>query len=182
MKKLLLTLALLLLALPAAAQNPIADATVNPPTQGQRVFPMTFNGVTWDRLRGSSDGVLYARGGGPVTWSCSLDAIGATLTQCQAAPGAGLRLYLTDLVIQSTTSTAGQYLVRYGTGTNCGTGTASLLPAAATVVRLGYATNAGAASPLQFSTPLAPPANNAICIICVATNTCTVQMSGFTAP
>jgi hypothetical protein len=183
MKKLTLIVATLFLAFAAAtfAQYPISDDTTNPPTGAQRVFLMCFDGTTWDRCRGS-DGVLFTRAGGPGTWSCSLDAIGATLTECRPAPGAGLKLYLTDLVIGSTTATAGQFLVRYGTGTNCGTGTTSLLPAAATVARYGYPLNTSAPATLRFATPLGAAANSAICIICVATNTCTVQMSGYTAP
>lgn len=131
---------------------------------------------------GSVDGVQFYRFGGPVPWSCSLDAIAATLTQCQAAPGAGLKLYLTDIVAQSTTATAGLFLIRYGTGTNCGTGTTSLLPAAATVVRLAHPANTAAPTSIKLQVPLATAANNAICAVGVATNTLTVQMSGYTAP
>jgi hypothetical protein len=131
---------------------------------------------------GSVDGVPYVRFGGPVPWTCSLDGIGATLTQCQAAPGAGLKLYLTDLVINSTTATTSNFLVRYGTGANCGTGTTSLLPAAATVVRFTYPSNTAAPLHLSFYTPLSAAANNAICILCTNTNTCVVTMTGFIAP
>lgn len=117
-------------------------------------------------------------------WSCGLDNIGATLTQCQPAPAAGLRLYVSDVVIASTTATAGQFLIRYGTGANCVTGTTSLLPSAATVARLPYPANTSAigSTTIHLRTPIAAPAANAVCIICVATNTCTVQMGGYTAP
>lgn len=131
----------------------------------------------------STDGALFARTGGPVTWSCSLDNIAASLTQCQAAPGAGLKLYVTDIAIQSTTATAGLFLLRTGTGTNCGTGTASLYPAAATVARFTYPANTAATpSTYRLSTPIAAPAASALCIICTATNTCTVSIQGYTAP
>lgn len=117
-------------------------------------------------------------------WSCGLDNIGATLTQCQAAPAAGLRLYLTDVVVSSTTATAGQFLIRYGTGSNCGTGTTSLLPSAATVVRIPYPPNTSTSGPTRINlrTPVAAPAATAICIICVATNTCVAQLVGYVAP
>lgn len=130
------------------------------------------------------DHVLYTRPGGPVLWACSLDNIGATLTQCIAASGAGLRYYVTDVVIASTTATAGQFLIRTGTGANCGTGTASLFPSAATVVRYPYPGNTSTigSTTIHLSTPVAAPAATAICIICVVTQTCTVQMAGFTAP
>lgn len=178
----ILALVVCALAIPAGAQYPIADDTPNPPAQYQRVFPMIFDGTTWDRLRGS-DGALFTRpGGGSASWTCSLDNIGATLTECKAAPGAGLKLYVTDIVIQSTTATAGLFLIRYGTGTNCGTGTTSLLPSAATVPRLGYPLNTAAPAVISQTTPIAAAANNAVCIICTVTQTCTVQISGYTAP
>lgn len=132
----------------------------------------------------SLDHVLYSRLGGPVPWSCSQDNIGATLTQCKAAPAAGLRDYITDIVIASTTTTAGQFLIRTGTGTNCATGTASLFPSSATVVRFPYPGNTSTigSTTIHLLTPLQPPAAAAICIICVVTQTCTVQMQGFEAP
>ena len=134
------------------------------------------------QLVGSLDGALYVRPGGPVPWACSLDNIGTTLTQCQAAPGASLKLYVTNIVVASTTATAGLFLIRYGTGANCGTGTTSLFPSAATVVRLGYPANTLVPTNISLQTPVSAPANNAICIVCVVTNTCTVQLTGYTAP
>lgn len=159
--------------------------TDNPSLQGFEALSTQPTAATTGNIRrgvASLDGAQYVRLGGPVPWSCSLDNIGATLTQCQAAPGAGLKLYLTDIMVQSTTAIAGQFLVRFGTGVNCGTGTTSLLPAAATVVRLAYPSNTATATSFSFLTPLSATAANAICILCVVTNTCTVQMSGFTAP
>jgi hypothetical protein len=159
--------------------------TDNPSLQGIEALSTQPTAATTGNIRrtiGSLDGAQYVRLGGPVPWACSLDNIAATLTQCQAVPGAGLKLYLTDITVQSTTATAGQFLVRFGTGANCGTGTTSLLPSAATVVRLAYPLNTASPTSIRFITPLSATANNAICILCVATNTCTVQMSGFTAP
>jgi hypothetical protein len=131
----------------------------------------------------SLDHVPYARLGGPVVWNCSLDNIGATLTQCQAVGGAGLKYYITDIEIESTTATAGLFLVRYGTGTNCGTGTTSLFPGAATVPRFSYPANTAAnPSVFHFLSPIPTAAAQEICIICTATNTCTVHMTGYTAP
>lgn len=134
------------------------------------------------RVVGSLDGALFTRNGGPVQWSCGLDAVGATLTQCQAAPAAGLKLYITDIVAQSTTATGGQMLIRFGTGTNCATGLTSLFPSAATVARIGYPGNASAPTVIQFLTPIPAAAANAICVIGVATNTLSIQINGFTAP
>lgn len=136
------------------------------------------------RPTGTLDGQIAVHLGGVVPWTCSLDNIAATLTQCKAAPGAGLRDYITDIVIASTTATAGQFLVRTGTGSNCGTGTASLFPSSATVVRFPYPGNTSTvgSTTIHLITPLQPPAAAAICILCIATQTCTVQMQGYEAP
>jgi len=114
-------------------------------------------------------------------WTCSVDDIGATLTLCKtAAPG--YRLFLTGVSIVSTTATAGQYLIRYGTGANCGTGTTSLLPSAASAVRFGYVANTLGTSPLTIEPGIPAGKDTDICILCVATNTCTAQMTGYAAP
>jgi hypothetical protein len=114
-------------------------------------------------------------------WTCSVDAIGATLTLCQPTI-ADLRLHLTTIVIQSTTATAGQFLLRAGTGANCGTDTVSILPSAATVPRLAYSGNALFGTVTPLATPVIAPGGNDICIICTATNTCTAQLIGYAAP
>jgi hypothetical protein len=112
-------------------------------------------------------------------WSCSLDDVGATLTLCQEGvePGVG-HFYITDIAAQSTTATAGLFLVRAGTGTNCGTGTVSVFPAAATVPRVAYPGNSLLPLAMSFTTPIKVPANKDICVIGTATNTVTVQIQG----
>jgi hypothetical protein len=97
---------------------------------------------------------------GTTGWSCSLDDIGATLTLCIRAAEEGSTLYITDLVGQSTTGTAGQFILRTGTGSNCGTGTASLLPSA----------------------PIRVPHGKDLCLLGVATQTFTGQIWGYVGP
>ncbi len=115
------------------------------------------------------------------SWECSVDDIGASLTLCEPAHD-GYRLYLTDVVMQSTTTTVGQALIRYGTGSACGTGTVSLLPSAAAVPRLAYTPSTAAPTVISLRTPVSAPRNTDICIICTATQTCTAQLTGFAAP
>lgn len=134
------------------------------------------------RQIGALDGAQYARPYGPVTWSCGLNAIAASLTQCQAAPGAGLKLYLTDITVQTTTTTSGTYALQTGTGSNCGTGTAALFPVSGTGNRFNAPITTQSASNFSFTTPLVAPANSAICLIGVATNTISIQLQGYTAP
>ena len=129
----------------------------------------------------SLDHVLYVRNGGPVVWQCGLDAIGATLTQCQAAAGAGTSLYVTGWISQSTTTTAGQMTLESGTGTNCGTGTATLLAATATA-RFSSPANTSPPAVVNLPVPLKLPAATALCVLGVATNTTSIQIFGYTAP
>ena len=127
------------------------------------------------------DGVLYTAPHGPVIWNCGLSAIGTTLTQCQAAPGAGLRLYITDVVSQSNTATAGLFTLRFGTGTNCGTGTGNLIFSSASALMASPA-NTQPVNHFHLTTPIAVTANNAVCVLGVATNVTNIQISGYTAP
>lgn len=118
-------------------------------------------------------------------WQCSKDNIGATLTECLAAQGGDTRAYIAWLTIQSTTATAGQFLLRTGTQTTtaCDTGAASIYPSDAAVVRFTYPGNTVA--PLHLTLPYGVPAsaaNSQLCIICTAINTCTVAMGGPLAP
>lgn len=117
----------------------------------------------------------------PNRWSAGLDAIGATLTEIKAAPGASLSLYIQTVVAQSTTTTAGQFTLRFGTGTNCGTGTGNLLNNSATA-RNASPANTAASTVIQFIPPIKVTANNAVCLLGVATNTTSMTMTGFTAP
>lgn len=114
-------------------------------------------------------------------FSCGLTNIGTTLTECKAAPGSGLSLYITDIVPQSNTGTAGFYTLRYGTGVNCGTGTGNLFFASATAL-LQCPANVSTSVGIKFSTPIKVTANNAVCVLGVITNTTNIQINGFTAP
>jgi hypothetical protein len=122
------------------------------------------------------------------TWSCSLDALGATLTLCKTAPNSNNRLYVTTIWAQSTTTTAGLMLIRHGKAAsqggaaNCATDTVSLLPAAATVPRYGYPASTAAALNHSFVTPLEVPPGRDLCIIGTATNTATIHLGGQVRP
>lgn len=117
------------------------------------------------------------------TWTCSLDDIGATLTRCIIAlPDQTTTRYLTYVVAQSTTTTGGQFLLQFGTGTNCGTGTTSLLPSGASAVRLGAPANTAAPAVIALPTPLKIPAGKDLCVLGKATDTFTGQLGGFVGP
>lgn len=121
---------------------------------------------------------------------CSADDIGATLTRLTGciAPDPPFRRYVTDIIAQSTTTTAGQFILRTGTSTltggsaNCASSTASLFPSAATAVRLGYPANTAAPTVIRFNTPLIVDKNKDLCVLGVATNTVSIQVIGYVAP
>lgn len=119
-------------------------------------------------------------------WTCSLDDIGATLTKCVLnagpQPDSTQALYLTTVIGESTTATAGLFLLRFGSGTNCGTGTTSVLPSAATVPRLAYPANTAPPTTIFLTTPLKIPAGKDLCLIGSATNTFTGQLAGYLGP
>ncbi len=137
-----------------------------------------------DRVNNIADvyGAQFVRYDHPNKFQCSVDAIGTTLTQCQAAPGAGLSLYITDIIAGSTTSTAGTFLLRYGTGSNCATGTTTLFPGTGTTPRVTSPANTVTPLNITFGMPYKVPAANAVCVLGVATNTTWMVITGFIAP
>lgn len=117
-------------------------------------------------------------------FECSFNSVAATLTQLTgcAGAGAGLRYYITDVAIQTTTTTSGTYAFQTGTGANCGTGTAALFPVSATGNRFNAVITSNGVSVMNFLTPLQTGANVQVCVIGVATNTVSGQVKGFIAP
>ena len=129
------------------------------------------------------DGVLFVRPTGPVHWTCGLQGVDTAMLQCQAAPGAGLRLHLTDITAQTGgPGTTGTFSVQAGQGTNCDAGTSSLYPVANTASRWAAPTTTVSPFVQDFVTPVTAPSNYAICVVGSATNTINIQLSGYTAP
>lgn len=116
-------------------------------------------------------------------WTCSVDAVAASLVLCQPRnPDASLSMFITGIEAQSTTSTAGQFLLQYGTGTACGTGTTSIFPSSAAVVRVPYPANTSAPTFITFPNALRVPKGNDLCVLAVATNTFSGQIVGYSSP
>ena len=116
------------------------------------------------------------------SWQCSLDNIGNTLTLCKDLSQGELTYFITDIVANSTTTTGGQFLLQTGTGTNCGTGTASLFPSAASAARVGYAASTSPATVISLRTPIPVPLGKQLCVLGTATQTVTITIRGFMAP
>lgn len=126
-----------------------------------------------------TDGVLYMRSGGPVQWSCFVQAV-TVMTQCRAAPAAGLRAYVTSITCSNQAATVQGIDVVFGTGTNCAT-----VPTALTH-KIQFGTNATTTSPFvfmhTFATPLIPTAANAICVRPTAATAFGCTLTGYDAP
>jgi hypothetical protein len=127
--------------------------------------------------REDTQGRLFVRTTMPdATWVTTL-VTATTLTQLVAAPAAGLSIYVTDLGCSSsaaTTATADQQCeFKYGTGTNCGTGTAlawaTFLPALGSQVA-------------NFTTPRKLPAGAALCFMNAVTGSKTFDVTYYVAP
>lgn len=114
-------------------------------------------------------------------WTCSVDNIAATLTRCKDNPDPQRALYITDIITQSTTTTGGQFGLRYGdSGTaNCGANTANVLPSGVATARFSSPANTSPAGVIQLLTPLRVPAGKDLCLLGVATNTTTAQINGY---
>lgn len=122
-----------------------------------------------DRANNISDlyGRLYVEMSHPRFWHVSADyATAQTNTSVKATPGAGLKLYITDIII-SNGATAGNITLLDGSG---GTVLFELYPAV----------NGGAA--VQLRSPIALTANTALCITSTTVTTHTVTICGYIAP
>jgi len=107
-------------------------------------------------------------------FTCRVTAATAT-TECQAAPAAGFKNYVTAVVLSNNVGTAQTLKIATGTGTNCGTGTADLTHA----VQFGAAV--GNFGQTFDTVPLNPPAAAAICVTPSAATSFSATIAGFTA-
>jgi hypothetical protein len=127
--------------------------------------------------RADKQGRLLVRASHPFFFSCLQTGITAT-TSCQAAPGASLSLYVTDVLIANGSTTASTLSLATGTGTNCATGIANV------TLPQSMPTNAGAGSwmAFNFQTPVKVTANQAVCCRTAGSTAFGCQVSGYTAP
>lgn len=116
-------------------------------------------------------------------WVVGHAGIGATLTQVKAVPASGGQHHITLILNQSTTSTANQWSIQSGTGTNCATATTAVLPADGVSTLYVGATNAQAVQiiPLNGS-PIHVTPGHAICVLGIATQLSRINIVGYTTP
>ena len=122
----------------------------------------------------------FVRLGGPNPFNCTVTLSSNTTTQCQAAPAAGLRAYVSGYVLNTTTGgTTSTVQLVFGTGANCGTGTTNL----SAIAWPNTITGIQQANANQ-TIPLIPSAANAICAKQAGgvAGTTVVEIYGFIAP
>jgi hypothetical protein len=145
--------------------------------------PTAATGGNMRRPTGTTAGSIFVER--PGRWTCNLQALAASLTQCQAAPAAGFSLIVTSIIATTTTATAGTFALRSGTGSNCATGTLGVWPqpGGSTPSRVTTAP-ISTAPPMVIAPPdgIKLPAASALCVIGTATNTIDITISGETAP
>jgi len=153
------------------ATQPVSLASV--PTHG-------VTGTFWQATQPISiASTVVVNEGSSTRWSCFVQAVTAT-TQCQAAPAAGQRAYVTSVACSNGAATVQGVDVVYGTGSNCATGTTAITH------KFQMGTNALTTSPFlvaqRFETPLVPAAATAICVRPTAATAFGCTLTGYTAP
>src|SRR5882762_5195999 len=112
-------------------------------------------------------------------FSCFVQAVTVT-TQCQSAPAAGLRAYVTDIALSNQAATVQTLDIVFGTGTNCATGTTALTH------KFQMGTLATTSSPqsivVDLQSPLIATAANAICVRPSAATAFGATLTGYTGP
>lgn len=150
---------------------------------GLSTQPTAVSTGTASRCVNTLDGSRYVRYGGPITWFAGTSADAATTVKIQSAPGSGLSLYISDVITQSNTATAGLFTLVSGTGAgnNCTTGQAAIFNNSTAALYASPA-NTSPVNHFHLSIPIKLPANVDLCVLGVATNTTNITVTGFTAP
>lgn len=142
---------------------------------------LTTANTEYTQISADYVGALY-EGAHPGRFSCFVPLTATVMTQCQAAPAAGLRAYVTSMQASNGAATVQGMDIVYGTGANCATAPTALTH------KYQMGTNALTTSPFEITavysenTPLVPAAANAICCRPTAATAFGCTITGFIAP
>ena len=121
-------------------------------------------------------------------WSCGVDEIFDVRTLCRLAPEPGMRLYVTDVIAQSTTATGDLFSLWYaksvatGGTANCGSSDeAQILPPSVSPW-FAASNNATAPAHLRFNPALIVPTGKDFCLQGGTNESITIQVLGYVAP
>ena len=119
------------------------------------------------------------------SWTCSVDDAADVYVLCASASES--RRYITGIVAQSTNAFAGMFQLGYGTaGANpCAAGFTSIVFPGLTDAdtgRFAAAANTSRATVISLTVPVSVPPGKDFCILGDATNSVTLQVTGYLAP
>lgn len=165
-----------------AANNAAAPANVlvqgvETIAQGSQPTAATAGNVR--RSLATTEGAMFVQEGSSNRFSCFVPSTATITTQCQAAPAAGLRAYVTSAVLVNAVTTAQSLDIVFGTGTNCATGITALT---AKWFWIGATETGNLSANASFTTPLIPTAANAICVRPTAATAFGATITGYIAP
>jgi len=165
-----------------AANNAALPANVLMPgvaSLSQGTQPTAVTSGNTARVLATVEGVLFVQQGNSNRFSCFVPVTATVTTQCQAAPGAGLRAYVTSATVTDAVTTAQSIDIVFGTGSNCATGTTALT---AKWEFIGATETGSLNASTSFPTPLVPTAANAICCRPGSATAFGCTLTGFIAP
>lgn len=123
-----------------------------------------------------------------VPFACSVDNQANSTAVCRYADPSGQSLYITDIVAQSVTATAGAFIVQtarsvsFGGLDNCASGATAIFPSSG-ATQFRAPGNASQALDYRPSAPIAAGSGKDLCVIGdAAGNNVTIQISGYVAP
>ena len=148
-------------------------------TIAQGTQPTAATAANIRRVLGSTEGVQYVQEGNSNRFSCFVASTATVTTQCQAAPAAGLRAYVTSVVLTNAVITAQSIDIVFGTGAACATGITALTHK---LFWVGATESGNQDRAAAFPTPLVPTAANAICVRPTAATAFGATLTGFIAP
>lgn len=165
-----------------AANNAAAPANVlatGLEVVAQGTQPTAATSLNVRRQIASTEGVAFVQEGNSNRFSCFVVSTATATTQCQAAPGAGLRAYVTSVTITNAVGTAQSVDVVFGTGAACVTGITALTNK---LFFIGATQQGSLNASVSFTTPLVPTAANAICLRPTAATAFGGTITGYIAP
>jgi len=115
-------------------------------------------------------------------FQCTVTSVGTTVVKCASAPAAGTAYHITQIIFQSTTSTANQFQVLSGTkaSTECDTTQAAVFPSDAVGTKwVGVANTVAPAYINFYPVALHLAAAKDLCVVGIATNLTKLTAIGY---
>lgn len=150
-----------------STSSSMSDGTSNPSVQALGAYLSTYDGSGWNRVQPTKPVPVYQIQ--PALWSYHENSSSALTDQSvKAAPGAGLSIYITDIVFSTGAATACNIFFEEGSTTILGP--------------YYLEATAGRGMAIQFATPKKVTANTALTVTTSAAIAHGLDVHGFVAP